>query len=70
MNKQELLELINKIWPLGVNTNYDVPKLRFQKDDKLIEGYSLNICQGLEIYCENILFDKLLYEKYLIYKIQ
>ena len=65
MQKQELLELINKTWPLGVNTNYDVPKLRFQRDDKLIEGYSLNICQGLEIDCANVLFDEFLYRRYL-----
>ena len=50
MNNQELLELINKTWPLGVNTDSDIPKLRFQRDGKLINGYSLNISRVLELF--------------------
>ena len=49
MNKQELLELINKIWSLGVNTDSDISKLRFQRNEKLIQGYSLNFSKSLEI---------------------
>ena len=50
MNNQELLEFINKTWPLGVNTDSDIPKLRFQRDEKLIYGYSLNISRVLDIF--------------------
>ena len=49
MNNQELLELINKTWPLGVNTDSDIPKLRLQRDEKIIYGYSLNISRVLDI---------------------
>ena len=55
MNNQELLDFINEKWPLGVNTSSDVPKLRFQRDDKLITGYSLNICKGLKVDSNNLL---------------
>lgn len=50
MNNQELLELINKTWPLGVNTDSDIPKLRLQRDEKIIYGYSLNISRVLDIF--------------------
>ncbi len=49
MNKQELLDFINKTWPLGVSTDSDIPKLRFQRNEKLIQGYSLNFSKSLEI---------------------
>lgn len=50
MNNQELLELINKTWPLGVNTDSDIPKLRLQRDEKIIYGYSLNISRVLDVF--------------------
>ena len=49
MNNQELLDFINEKWPLGINTSGNVPKLRFQRDDKLIRGYSFNVLEGLKV---------------------
>ena len=49
MQNNDLLEIINHNWPLGIDNSGNIPKLRFQKDDKLIKGYSLNVREELDV---------------------
>ncbi len=48
MQKQEMLEFINKTWPLGIDYHNSVPVLLLQKNEKYVPGIIVKTIKGYD----------------------